>query len=53
LAINDSDYNTMQIRSMLLCPTANSAAHPIFQSSKSLDEDEIILNYIDDLILDK
>jgi hypothetical protein len=51
--IKDSDNNTLQIRTILFCPTANSAANPIFQSLKSLDEDDIVLNYSDDLLLDK
>ena len=37
----------------MFCPTANSAANPIFRSLKSLDEDDIVLNYSDDLLLDK
>ena len=51
--IKDADNNTLQIRTILFCPTANSAANPIFQSLKSLDEDDIVLNYSDDLLLDK
>ena len=41
--IKDSDNNTLQIRTILFCPTANSAANPIFQSLKSLQEEDIIL----------
>ena len=37
----------------LFCPTAKSAANPIFQSLKSLQEEDIILNYSDDILLDK
>ncbi len=51
--IKDSDNNTLQIISILFWPTANSAANPIFQSLKSLQEDDIILNYSDDLLLEK
>ena len=51
--IKDSDNNTLQIRTILFCPTANSAANPIFQSLKSLQEEDIILNYSDDILLDK
>ena len=51
--IKDSDNNTLQIRTILFCPTANSAANPIFQSLKSLQEEDIILNYSDDVLLDK
>jgi hypothetical protein len=45
--------NILQIRTILFCPTANSAANPIFQTLKSLQEDDIILNYSDDILLDK
>ncbi len=51
--IKYSDNNTLQIRTILFCPTANSAANPIFQSLKSLQEEDIVLNYIDDISLDK
>ncbi len=51
--IKDSDDNTLQIRTILLCPTANSVANPIFQSLKSLQEEDVILNYSDDILLDK
>jgi hypothetical protein len=51
--IKDADNNTLQIRTILFCPTANSAANPIFQSLKTLGEDDIILNYSDDALLDK
>jgi len=51
----NKDYqgNTLPIRTILFCPTANSAANPRFSSLKSLSEDDIILNYSDDLLLDK
>ncbi len=51
--IKDSDNNTLHIRRILFCPTANSAANQIFQSLKSLQEEDIILNYSDDILLDK
>ena len=51
--IKDYQGNTLPIRTILFCPTANSAANPIFNSLKSLSEDDIILNYSDDLLLDK
>jgi len=46
--IKDADNNTLQIRTILFCPTANSAANPMFQSLKTLGEDDIILNSSDD-----
>ncbi len=49
--IQDSDNNTLQIR--IFCPSANSAANPIFQSLKSLQGDDIILNCSDDILLYK
>ena len=51
--IKDYQGNTLPIRTILFCPTANSAANPIFNTLKSLSEDDIILNYSDDLLLDK
>ena len=51
--IKDYQGNHLPIRTILFCPTANSAANPIFTSLKSLSEDDIILNYSDDLLLDK
>ncbi len=51
--IKDSDNNTLQIRTILFCPNANSAANPIFQSLKSLQEEGIISNYNNFILLDK
>ncbi len=51
--IKDSDNNTLQIWALFFCTTANSAANPIFQPLKSLQEEDIILNYSNDILLDK
>jgi hypothetical protein len=45
--IKDSDNNILQIRAILFCLTANSAANPMFQFLKSLQEDDIMLYYSD------
>jgi len=37
----------------LFCPTANSDANPVFKTLKNLDDDDIVLNYTDDKLIDK
>ena len=48
--IIDNDGNKREIRTILFCPTANSVANPIFKTLKSLDEDDIYIDYSDDLL---
>ena len=43
--IRDNEGNKLPIREILICPTANSDANPIYKSLKNLDEDDIILSY--------
>ena len=45
--------NKLDIRVILFCPTAHSVANPIYESLKYLDDDDIILDYSDDKLLDK
>jgi hypothetical protein len=49
------DYlgHTLRIRIILFAPTAYSQANPIYQTLKSLDDDDIILQYSDDLLNEK
>jgi predicted house-cleaning noncanonical NTP pyrophosphatase (MazG superfamily) len=51
--IQDADGNTLQIRTILFCPTGNSEANPVYKSLKSLDDDDIILQYSDEQLNDK
>jgi len=51
--IQDADGNTLQIRAILFCPTGNSEANPVYKSLKSLDDDDIILQYSDEQLNDK
>jgi hypothetical protein len=45
--IKNHDYDTIPIRTILMCPTASSSANPIYTALKSLSEDDRILNYSD------
>ena len=51
--IYDNDKNKLDIRIIVFCPTVMSSANPIYETLKYLDEDDIILNYSDDKLLDK
>jgi hypothetical protein len=51
--IKDYKGNNLPIRTILFAPTAYSQANPIYQTLKSLDENDIILQYSDDILLDK
>jgi hypothetical protein len=51
--IYDNDKNKLDIRVIVFCPTVMSSANPIYETLKYLDEDDIILNYSDDKLLDK
>ena len=51
--IYDSDGNKLTMRVIVFCPTINSSANPIYESLKHLDENDIILDYSDDKLLDK
>jgi hypothetical protein len=51
--IYDADGNKLTMRVIVFCPTINSSANPIYESLKHLDENDIILDYSDDKLLDK
>ncbi len=41
------------MRFIIFCPTIMSTANPIYDLLKYLDEDDIIMEYSDDKLLDK
>ena len=51
--IYDSDGNKLVMCVIVFCPTIHSSANPIYETLKYLDEDDIILDYTDDKLLDK
>ena len=51
--IYDVDNNKLNMRVILFCPTAHSVANPIYETLKYLDDEDIILNYSDDILLEK
>ena len=51
--IKDHHGNILPIGTILFAPTAYSQANPIYQTLKSLDENDIILEYSDSILLDK
>ena len=51
--IYDVDNNKLNMRVILFCPTAHSVANPVYETLKNLDDEDIILNYSDDVLLDK
>jgi hypothetical protein len=51
--IYDHQHNKLDTRVIIFCPTFHSTANPILKTLKNLDEDDIILNYSDDKLLDK
>ncbi len=42
--IKDADGNTLQIRTILFCPTGNSEANPVYKALKSLAGPAISMN---------
>jgi hypothetical protein len=50
--IYDSDGNELPQRVVLFCPTANSVANPVYKTLKHLDENDIILDYNDETLLE-
>ena len=51
--IYDVDGNKLEMRVIVFCPTIHSAANPIYESLKYLDEEDIILDYSDYKLLEK
>jgi hypothetical protein len=50
--IFDSDGNKLTMRVIVFCPTIHCSANPIYESLKYLNEEDIILDYSDDKLLD-
>jgi hypothetical protein len=48
--IYDNDKNKLDMRVILFCPTGNSSANVVFKTLKYLDEDDIHLEYSDELL---
>lgn len=51
--IYDNDGHKLDMRVVVFCPTIMSTANPIYETLKYLDEDDIIMEYSDDKLLDK
>jgi len=51
--IYDDKNNKLDMRVILFCPTYHSTANPIFQTLQYLDENDVVLDYSDDKLLDK
>jgi len=51
--IKDSSGNVLPIRIILFCPTGQSEANPIYKTLKNLDDDDVILNYSDEKLIEK
>ena len=48
--IHDTEGNKLDIRIILFCPTGQSQANVVFKTLKNLDDDDIHLNYSDDIL---
>jgi hypothetical protein len=51
--IYDNDGHKLDMRVIVFCPTMMSSANPIYETLKYLDEDDIVMDYSDDKLLDK
>ena len=51
--IYDHQHNKLEMRIIIFCPTFHSTANPILKTLQNLDEEDIILNYSDDKLLEK
>lgn len=51
--IKDSSGNILPIRVILFCPTGQSEANPIYKTLKYLDDEDIILSYSDEKLMEK
>lgn len=50
--IFNNENEKLDMRVILVCPTANSVANPIYKTLKYLDEDDIYTDYNDELLQD-
>ena len=51
--IYDNDGHKLDMRVIVFSPTVHSVANPIYDTLKYLDDDDIILDYSDNILLDK
>ena len=51
--IYDNEGHKLEMRVIVFCPTIMSTANPIYDTLKYLDEDDIIMDYSDDKLLNK
>ena len=51
--IYDVDGHKLDMRVIVFCPTIHSSANPIYETLNNLDENDIILDYSDDKLLEK
>ena len=51
--IYDNDGHKLDMRVIVFCPTIMSSANPIYETLKYLGEDDIVMDYSDDKLLDK
>ena len=51
--IYDNEGHKLDMRVIVFCPTIMSTANPIYDTLKYLDEDDIIMDYSDDKLLNK
>ena len=51
--IYDNEGHKLDMRVIVFCPTIMSSANPIYETLKYLDEDDIVMEYSDDKLLDK
>jgi len=51
--IYDNEGHKLDMRVIVFCPTIMSTANPIYDTLKYLDEDDIIMGYSDNKLLDK
>ena len=51
--IYDNEGHKLDMRVIVFCPTILSVANPIYETLKYLDDDDIIMDYSDNKLLDK
>lgn len=51
--IKDHEGHSLPTRIILFCPTGHSEANPIYKTLQHLDEDDIIVQFTEDVLLEK
>ena len=51
--IYDNEGHKLDMRVIVFCPTILSTANPIYETLKNLDDDDIVIDYSDNKLLDK